>query len=298
MAKKSSDLDCKGSSNNLWLVKVPKYMSNKWMTVEDGEVGTLKINRRPGAPKPEVIFSLKEELAQKDDGKGSSEAPREHKFVLSGTAGQPMGVFSQTSAVSAPRKPRKEFTPDVLPRHHKLVFSGVNNQSIMVFSQTRRADEAGSSSNGALSLEGKVAHRVDCRPVGGENYMKLKKLQVLDAMTPVRTTMQLHRAVTNNYKPVSNHANNLEVERRKKEDGKRSRADPEKVQEMLFSAFEKHQYYNIKDLVEITKQPIQYLKEVLKEIATYNLKAPHKNTWELKPEYRHYKGGETPMEQS
>ncbi|CAH1245396.1 GTF2F2 [Branchiostoma lanceolatum] len=258
MAKKSSDLDCKGSSNNLWLVKVPKYMSNKWMTVEDGEVGTLKINRRPGAPKPEVIFSLKEELAQKDDGKGSSEAPREHKFVLSGTAGQPMGVFSQTSA----------------------------------------ADEAGSSSNGALSLEGKVAHRVDCRPVGGENYMKLKKLQVLDAMTPMRTTMQLHRAVTNNYKPVSNHANNLEVERRKKEDGKRSRADPEKVQEMLFSAFEKHQYYNIKDLVEITKQPIQYLKEVLKEIATYNLKAPHKNTWELKPEYRHYKGGETLMEQS
>lgn len=25
---------------------------------------------------------------------------------------------------------------------------------------------------------------------------------------------------------------------------------------MLFSAFEKHQYYNIKDLVDITKQPV------------------------------------------
>lgn len=29
---------------------------------------------------------------------------------------------------------------------------------------------------------------------------------------------------------------------------------------MLFSAFEKHQYYNIKDLVDITKQPVVRLQ--------------------------------------
>lgn len=31
-----------------------------------------------------------------------------------------------------------------------------------------------------------------------------------------------------------------------------------------------------------------YLKEILKEIGTYNNKGAHKSTWELKPEYRHY----------
>lgn len=31
-----------------------------------------------------------------------------------------------------------------------------------------------------------------------------------------------------------------------------------------------------------------YLKSILKEIAHYNTKNPHKNMWELKPEYRHY----------
>ena len=31
-----------------------------------------------------------------------------------------------------------------------------------------------------------------------------------------------------------------------------------------------------------------YLKSILKEIGTYNTKNPHKNMWELKPEYRHY----------
>lgn len=34
------------------------------------------------------------------------------------------------------------------------------------------------------------------------------------------------------------------------------RDDKEVVQNVLFAAFEKHQYYNIKDLEKITKQPI------------------------------------------
>lgn len=38
-----------------------------------------------------------------------------------------------------------------------------------------------------------------------------------------------------------------------------------------------------------------YLKEILKEVCNYNLKNPHKNMWELKPEYRHYKQ-EAPVE--
>lgn len=79
---------------------------------------------------------------------------------------------------------------------------------------------------------------------------------------------------------------------KKKAEGKKARDDKDAVLEMLFSAFEKHQYYNIKDLVKITKQPITYLKEILKEVCNYNLKNPHKNMWELKPEYRHYKQAE------
>ena len=34
------------------------------------------------------------------------------------------------------------------------------------------------------------------------------------------------------------------------------RDDKEVVQNTLFNAFEKHQYYNIKDLEKITKQPV------------------------------------------
>lgn len=42
------------------------------------------------------------------------------------------------------------------------------------------------------------------------------------------------------------------------------------------------------DLQRITQQPTTYIKEVLTSIANYNTAQPHKNMWELKPEYRDY----------
>ncbi|KAL8189812.1 UNVERIFIED_CONTAM: hypothetical protein K2H54_008026 [Gekko kuhli] len=81
-------------------------------------------------------------------------------------------------------------------------------------------------------------------------------LQIEESSKPVSWTKQLDKAVTTNYKPVANHQYNIEYEKKKKEDGKRARAEKQQVLDMLFSAFEKHQYYNIKDLVDITKQPV------------------------------------------
>ena len=78
-------------------------------------------------------------------------------------------------------------------------------------------------------------------------------------------------------------------EKAKKLEGKKSRDDKEHVMEMLFALFEKHQYYKINDLVKATKQPVPYLKQILNEICDYNMKNPHRNMWELKAEYRHYK---------
>lgn len=48
----------------------------------------------------------------------------------------------------------------------------------------------------------------------------------------------------------------IEYEEKKKAEGKKARDDKEVVLEMLFAAFEKHQYYNLKDLVKKTRQPV------------------------------------------
>jgi len=47
-----------------------------------------------------------------------------------------------------------------------------------------------------------------------------------------------------------------EYEQLKKSEGKKTRLEKEDLESLLFGAFEKHQYYNIKDLQEITQQPL------------------------------------------
>ncbi|XP_061526206.1 general transcription factor IIF subunit 2-like isoform X1 [Phycodurus eques] len=267
MSEKAGDVDLTGAKLNtgVWLVKVPKYLSQQWAKATGrGEVGKLRISKKGNQGKPEVSFTLNEELTVIDGIEDKTvSAPREHPLTMQTVGGQTLAVFTETSS-----------------------------------GQSEERSDGGSSGSGAgagtdkIALEGVVVQRADCRPAVSDNYMKLKRLQIEESTKPIRLSQQLPKAVTNNYKPVANHAYNMEYERKKKEEGKRARADKQQVLDMLFSAFEKHQYYNIKDLVDITKQPVIYLKEILRDIGIYNVKGTHKNTWELKPEYRHYQGEE------
>ncbi|XP_069826631.1 general transcription factor IIF subunit 2 isoform X2 [Dendropsophus ebraccatus] len=176
-------------------------------------------------------------------------------------------------------KPAASFV--TAPREHPFQLQNVGGQTLTVFTE---------SLSEKLAIEGIVVQRAECRPAANDHYMQMKRRQIEESSKPKRQSQQIEKAVTTNYKPVSNHQSNIEYEKKKKEDGKRARGDKQQVLDMLFSAFEKHQYYNIKDLVDITKQPVTYLKEILRDIGIHNVKGPHKNTWELKPEYRHYQG--------
>ena len=143
-----------------------------------------------------------------------------------------------------------------------------------------------------LSMEGKVVQRAECCPINSNLYSAIKKDAITKAGEPRRMLKQLDKHVTTTFKPISNHAGNVAYEKAKKAEGKKMRDDKEKVQEIIFALFEKHQFYNIKDLIQETRQPVTYLKEILKEVCNYSVKPPHRNMWELKPEYRHYKAPE------
>ncbi|XP_007557231.1 general transcription factor IIF subunit 2-like [Poecilia formosa] len=248
--KKEVNLSGLRQNKGVWLVKVPKYLSQQWEKVtEKGEVGKISIEKKQG--KTEVCFTLNEELAAMTaagEKEESLQAPREYPFTMHTVGAQTMVVFSQADA-----------------------------------------DE--------VSLEGTVVHRAECRPVVSDSYMKVKRLQV-KSVKPQRLVQQLDRAVATVFKPVANHDFNLEYEKKKKSDGKMVRADRQLVLDLLFSAFEKHQYYSFKDLVDITKQPVTYLKEIMREIGVCNRKGVHKSTWELKPEYRHHQPSEEEEQKS
>uniref|UniRef100_F7FIQ6 General transcription factor IIF subunit 2 n=1 Tax=Monodelphis domestica TaxID=13616 RepID=F7FIQ6_MONDO len=100
MAKRG-ELDLTGAKQNtrVWLVKVPKYLSQQWTKASGrGEVGKLRIAKNQG--RTEVSFTLNEELANicDIDGKPSSvSAPREHRFHLQSVGGQTLTVFTEKS---------------------------------------------------------------------------------------------------------------------------------------------------------------------------------------------------------
>lgn len=181
------------------------------------------------------------------------------------------------------------------------------NYNQVILLAGNKPDEV-AAENEKLFMEGRIVQKLECRPYADTCYMKLKLESIKKASQPIRKVQPLDKIVQT-FKPISDHKHNvrslmksqcfsqllifnvfkIEYKNRKSQEGKKARDDKNAVLDMLFNAFEKHQYYNIKDLVKITQQPIAYLKEILKEVCDYNMKNPHKNMWELKREYRHYK---------
>ncbi|XP_034633448.1 general transcription factor IIF subunit 2-like [Trachemys scripta elegans] len=102
------ELDLTGAKQNtgMWLVKVPKYLSQQWTKASGrGEVGKLRIAKNQG--RTEVSFTLNEDLASINDigGKPASvSAPREHPFLLQSVGGQTLTVFTESSAESQPEE--------------------------------------------------------------------------------------------------------------------------------------------------------------------------------------------------
>ncbi|CAG7784799.1 unnamed protein product [Allacma fusca] len=158
----------------------------------------------------------------------------------------------------------KEPDEQDIPKEHDLIVAPVSQQTLGVFSYNQE-----STDDLKISVEGKIQQKLECRPHADNKYMMLKQEEIKKAAQPERQVVRLS-GVVNSYKPIANHKHNIEYDERKKNEGKKSRDDKDKVLEMLFGAFEDHQYYNLKDLVRITNQPVTYLKEVLKEILPYS----------------------------
>lgn len=259
--KTDREMDLSNGGRGVWLVKVPKYISDRWeKAAGNTEVGKLRIRKIAGA-KPEVNFTLADSICAQVTG-----LSEEDKMDLI----------------------RKSSTSQQIPKEHKFKVSSIAAQTLGVFSHTTNTEED-SKVPDKLSLEGKVVQRAECCPHNGKLYSDIKREAITKAGEPLRKLQRLDKHVTTSFKPVANHAANLAYEKTKKAEGKKMRDDKEKVQEILFALFEKHQFYNIKDLAQETRQPMTYLKQILNEVCNYSTKPPNRNMWELKPEYRHYK---------
>jgi len=256
------DVDLTRSTNGVWLVKMPKYLSQILDEHSDGaingEVGRL-IRR---APQP--------------SGKGSTPAT---------AGGRSQDVFfclnDQIMEKLREKNPSKDYQPP--PREHQFCLGNIPD-GILRTIYTRTLTNPNVPSSEQISLVGKVIQRAEVRPVENEQYMALKRKQFEISQEPTRKAQMISRK-TNIYAPKRDHPENKERLKMKKLMGKRVRSDEDVVLNLMFEAFSKNQYISLSSLETITQQPKNYLQQLVKKYCNYN-NAGH--TYELKPQYRYY----------
>lgn len=85
------ELDLSNAGRGVWLVKVPKYIANKWEKATGAtEVGKLKISKQQGQ-KAAVSLTLSDAIINLDP---DEKIPREHRLDVSVVTKQTLGVFS------------------------------------------------------------------------------------------------------------------------------------------------------------------------------------------------------------
>uniref|UniRef100_A0A0N5AZ69 General transcription factor IIF subunit 2 n=1 Tax=Syphacia muris TaxID=451379 RepID=A0A0N5AZ69_9BILA len=284
--KRPSDLvDCELAKRGVWLVKVPRYLSDIWEKNAGRDVGRLII--KPGDGKTEIIFKINHSIAA-EESKNAAEASTSASTNGNNSGGGTVPVFKPLGSK------HKTASPGI-PEEHSFIISDLKSQTMAVLLEDKSGlNEESELRSGRLSLEGRVVKRADCRPPRSEVYLKMKINQIERSSQPKRHVKQIDKAEVK-FKPVAIHAESLAREKQKKEGAKTVRADKDLVRQAIFHAFEKHQYYRLVDLQKLTNQPPGYVKEILMEIAQYNTVPPHKSMWELKPEYRSY-GNKTSAE--
>ncbi|XP_008233347.1 PREDICTED: general transcription factor IIF subunit 2 [Prunus mume] len=149
-------------------------------------------------------------------------------------------------------------------------------------------------SQGKLSVEGKILNKFDMKP-HNENlenygklcrertkkYMKNRKIQVIDNDNGAH--MRPMPGMIGFVAPGPSEKKKMPT---KGSDMKRTRRDRGEMEAIMFKLFERQPNWTLRQLIQETDQPEQFLKDILKELCVYNNKGANQGTYELKPEYR------------
>ncbi|CAD5317290.1 unnamed protein product [Arabidopsis thaliana] len=142
---------------------------------------------------------------------------------------------------------------------------------------------------GCAAAEGKVDHKFDMKPYGEtiEEYARLCRERTSKAMV-IDNDRGVHmRPMPGMLGLVSS---NSKEKRKpppvKQTEVKRTRRDRGELEAIMFKLFEGQPNWTLKQLVQETDQPAQFLKEILNELCVYNKRGSNQGTYELKPEYK------------
>lgn len=176
------ELDLSNAGRGVWLVKVPKYIAQKWEKAPSNmDVGKLRISKTPGQ-KAQVSLSLTPAVLALDP---DEKIPTEHVLDVSQVTKQTLGVFSHMA-----------------PTELAAVTASNGKENGSAASATPDSEK--------LYMEGRIVQKLECRPIADTCYMKLKLESIRKASEPQRRVQPIDKIVQN-YKPVKDHAHNVKI---------------------------------------------------------------------------------------
>ncbi|XP_057445783.1 uncharacterized protein LOC130737927 [Lotus japonicus] len=148
---------------------------------------------------------------------------------------------------------------------------------------------------GKISVEGKILNKFDMRPHNQslELYGKLCRERTNKYMVKNRQIQVIDNDTGAHMRPmpgmisfsVSGPSDKKKTQAKTTE-MKRTRRDRGEMEEIVFKLFERQPNWSLRNLIQETDQPEQFLKDILKDLCVYNNKGTNQGTYELKPEYR------------
>ncbi|XVE75343.1 hypothetical protein DITRI_Ditri12bG0086700 [Diplodiscus trichospermus] len=255
MENKDSFLETSKAERAVWLMKCPGLVSRSLETPQ-------RASSSPSQAVAKVILSI-DPCVSNDDSDSSSQFAME----LVGT---------ETGDV--PKLYSMDMTKGFVP--------------MSVFSET---------SLGKLSVEGKIINKFDMRPHDEniENYGKLCRERTNKYMKKPRQIQVIDNDNGTHMRPmpgmiIAAVSNEKKKAPMKTSDMKRTRRDRGEMEDIMFKLFERQPHWTLRQLIQETDQPEQFLKDLLKDLCVYNNKGTNQGSYELKPEYKKASDGTNP----
>lgn len=305
----SLDMNLSQGLQKVWLVKLPRYLADKWTNRDNlngEELGKVMIRQNQsvaGKKKLEVKLVLNETTQDLND------IPKEYNLSLINTQVKNTYVFSEenlsrfkqevTEMGEMPEQPEladlnkdADRRPERADRFYRVQKNGQDERKNVPFIKTIPKK---------TKLVGKIVH--DCQIIPLRDDAKYSQMLVrrqnisqgqarpkVTFLTDIPGVVQSQAGPSLTGKSTSMFFKSNPV--KNKADGRAIRMPKKDLLDLLFRLFEEYEYWSIKGLKEKTRQPEQYLKESLELIATLIKKGPYTAKYMLKPEYRRLRDAE------
>ncbi|KAI3906145.1 hypothetical protein MKW92_040588 [Papaver armeniacum] len=252
-------IETSNQNTPVWLLKCPPIVSRSWMSQSNNTI--VSDDLTASAPPPNSSHYLAK-LTLSIDPLASDDDPLSRQFTME---------MAKNDSENAPKCYSLDMHKEFIP--------------MCVFSQMKE---------GKIAVEGKVLQKFDMKPHSEsiQDYSRLCRERTNKYMVKTRQVKVIENDRGEHMMPkpamFSHMPSNPKVKLvpNKVPDGRRSRRDRVEMEGIMFKLFERQPNWTLRQLIQETDQPEQFLKDILKELCIYNNRGTNQGSYELKPEYR------------